>query len=736
MRLLTGSAMGIILAATAGVALPTSAAAQQGREASRADDGEITVTARRREEALQEVPLAVTVLSGDDLREANVTRLENIEAVAPGLSISPAQTRTGTLGFAMRGQRQDASFLTNDPSVGIYIAEAVQSRTFGLARSMFDLQSVQVVKGPQGTLFGRNTTGGAILFQPNTPELGHFGGYVRGTFGNFERADVEGALNIPLGEVAGLRLAINSASREGYTHDVVRDIWGNAEESISARAVFLLEPNSNFSNTTYVDYFDSDQVGSMTRLTAVNPANANAVSRLVTTGIFANQQANYDFYEVGGNYGPHSSGTNIGLINVTEVGLGGDLRLKAIAQARSIEMAELLDYDGSQASVLHLYQAMDVDQFSGELQLQGRSLGDRLDWVAGLFYFKEDGGLDTRTAANGAAPSPRFGFATQISTSIYAQGDYQLTDRLGLTLGARYTWDERDFEQQLLNATTLACITCASLSADFEALTYTAGLDFQIDENRLVYFVTRRGYRAGGFNSSGNTLSALEPFEPEYVTDYEVGLKADWFFGNSSLRTNVALYHSQYQDIQRTAVRPVNGVPVTAIFNAAEATVNGGELEVIFRPYADLELIGTAAYTHPEYTEFLEQTVSGPVDRSGNTFAYIPEWTYRLGARWTLPFMNDGGSEVVASADYFWRDDQFHAEFNSPLNAQEAYGLLSARLDFRRLLGSNVNFALWGRNLTEEEYFSATGDLYASSGIVYRIPGEPRMYGIELSADF
>lgn len=736
MRFLTGTAMSLVVAATAGVFAPTNAAAQQVATVAE-DDNEITVTARRREEQLQEVPVAVTVLSADDLQQANITRLENIELVAPGLGISPAQTRPATLGFAMRGQRQDAAFLANDPSVGIYIAEAVQSRTFGLARSIFDLQSVQVLKGPQGTLFGRNTTGGAILFQPRLPEFGHFGGYIRANVGSFERVDVEGALNIPLGEFAALRLAVNRASNDGYVHDVVRGIWGNGEDSISGRVVLLVEPHSNFSNTTYVDYFDSDQIGGMTRLTAVNPANANAVSRLITTGIFADQQANYDFYEVGGNYGPSSSGQNVGLINVTEIGLGDRLDFKAIGQARSIQMTETTDYDGSEASVLHLFQSQEVDLFSVELQLQGTSLNDRLNWVTGIFYFVEDGSLDTRTSAFGGVASPRFGYVRNTSSSVYAQGDYALTDRLSMTLGARYTWDERDFEQRLLNATTLACITCASLSAEFKALTYTAGLDFQIDSDRLIYIATRRGYRAGGFNSSGNTLSALEPFDPEYVTDFEVGFKADWFFGeNSRLRTNVAVYHSIYEDIQRTSVRQVGGVPVTAIFNAAEATVDGAEIELNLRANSDLELIATAAYTHPEYTEFLEETGGGPVDRSGNTFAYIPEWTYRLGARWTLPFLREGTSKVVASADYFWRGDQYHAEFNAPTNFQEAYGLLSARLDFRGVLGSNVDVALWGRNLTEEEYYSATGELFSSIGIVYRIPGEPRTFGVELSAKF
>ncbi|GAM97767.1 hypothetical protein U91I_01396 [alpha proteobacterium U9-1i] len=735
MRFLTGTAMSLIVAAAAGAFAPTNAAAQQEPAATQ-DDDEITVTARRRDEQLQDVPIAVTALSGADLEEANVTRLENIEALTPGLSITPAQTRSGTLGFALRGQRQDAAFLTNDPSVGIYIAEAVQSRTFGLAQSLFDLQSVQVVKGPQGTLFGRNTTGGAILFQPNTPILGETSGYVRGIAGNYERGDVLAVLNLPLGEQAGLRIAASQTSREGYVHDVIRDIHGNAEETFSARVVFLLEPTDTFRNTLYIDYFDSDQIGSMTRLTAVNPANAQATARLVTSGIFANQTANYDFYEVGGNYGPRSAGDNVGLINVAEVDLSSNVTLKLIGQARSINMMELTDYDGTEAQVLQLFQTQSVDQFSGEVQLQGTAFDDRLNWVAGYFYFTEDGMLDTRTAANGAAPNPRLGYATNTSESVYAQGDFALTERLGLTLGARYTMDDRDFEQQLYSATTGLCTLCLGLSTEFDALTYTAGLNFSIDDDRMVYLVTRRGYRAGGFNSSGNTASALEPFDPEYVTDYEIGLKADWSVGDARARANIAVYHSEYEDIQRTAVRPVAGVPVTAIFNAAEATVDGAEIEFTLHPSDSLELIATAAYTKPEYTEFIEQTAGGPVDRSGNTFAYIPERTYRVGARWTLPFMNTNGSEVVASTDYYWRDEQYQAEFNSVNNYHPAYGLWSARLDFERVFGTGVNFALWGRNLAGEEYFSATGDLYASSGIVYRVPGEPRMYGIELSADF
>lgn len=702
-------------------------------EAENNDDQVIYVTARRRQEQLQQVPVAITAFSGEELERSNIVRMENLGTVTPGLSISPNQSRSNSPGFAIRGQRQDAGFLTNDPSVGIYIAEAVQARNFGLAQSLFDLESVQVLKGPQGTLFGRNTTGGAILFQPRRPDMNEFEGYVQTRIGNFNRFDVQGVVNVPITSTLAFRGGVNRTYRHGYIRDVTTGRQHNDEDSWFGRGILLFRPNDRFTNTTYVDYVTIRENGSRTRLSAVNPALPTGA---ILQPIFNAQNAQLGFWEVESSY-PNlfSDGENFGVTNVTEYEATEGLRLKNIFSYRDISMRERSDYDGTTRSVLDLDLAQTATQYSNEFQVQGEGLGDRLKWIAGAFYFRETGSVLTLTSVNGGAANPRTGLARNESWSVFAQGDLNITPSLTLTLGGRYTWDERALNQRLISASTSACLFCAADEVSYEAATYTASLSWQIDEDRLLYVANRTGYRSGGFSASANNAAALTPFEPEKLTDYEIGFKADWHFGGARLRTNIAAYHSDYRQIQRSVIRLLNNIPVTTIFNAASATIDGAEFEVEFRPVRNLELLGSVGLVYPDYQDFNEVTSTGVIDRSGNDFAFIPHETYRLGFRWTLPVNPDRNSEIVLGADYFHQSSTYQAEINAPWNFQGGYGLLSARAEWSNIL-PNVTVALWGRNLTNEKYYISAGDSYLSSGYIYRGLSEPRMYGIEARFEF
>lgn len=697
------------------------------------DDRSIVVTARRREELLQQVPVAITAFTAQDLRSSSVLRMENLGLVVPGLSVSPTQHRTSSPGFAIRGQRQDASFLTNDPSVGIYIAEAVQARNFGLAQSLFDLESVQVLKGPQGTLFGRNTTGGAILFQPRRPNLNEFEGYAEARVGNYNRFEFQGVVNVPITPELGLRVGINRTYRSGYVRDITTGRRHNDENAWSGRAILLWRPSEVFTNTLYVDRVEMDANGPRTRLTAVNTALATGRT---LEPILNSQNANLGFYEVESSF-PNllSRGDNTGITNVSEVHISPHFRLKNIFNYRDISMRERQDFDGTTRAVLDLELAQTAQQYSNEFQMQGEAFGDRLDWIIGAFYFRESGSVLTLTSVNGGAANPRTGLARNESFSVFTQGNFDITPKLSLTLGGRYTWDQRRLNQRLLSAATGACLFCQVAEVSNSAPTYTVSLNWQITPDRLLYVATRSGYRSGGFSSSANTAAALTPFLPEKLTDYEVGFKADWHFGDAWLRTNIAAYHSDYRQIQRTVVQPVNGVPVTTIFNAASATIDGAEIELDFRPVRHLQLLANVGLVYPKYSEFFEVTANGPVDRSGNTFAFIPHETYRLGFRWTLPINEANHNEVTLSADYFHQSGTYQAEFNAPWNRQAGYGLLNARLEWANPV-PNVSVAIWGRNLTNKHYYTSTGDSYLSSGYAYRGLGEPIMYGIDARFTF
>lgn len=746
MKKLTKTSIRVITSVALAVGLPGIASAQNASQDAKPEQkspptdeqagepekgfADIIVTARRREEQLQQVPVAITAFTPSELATNNVTRMENLTTVVPGLNVSPAQHRGNVPGFAIRGQRQDAGFLTNDPSVGVYIAEAVQARNFGLAQSLYDMESVQVLKGPQGTLFGRNTTGGAILFQPTKPDLTQFSGYVQGRLGNYQRADAIGVLNVPISSTLGIRLAGSRTSRRGIVRDVSSGGYRMGENTYSGRATILFEPSENFSNTLYLDYINSnDKGGSATRLTAVNPALAiNA-----TLGpVLVSQTARLGFYEVEGNFpNTYSRGSNAGITNVTTLALSDDITLKNIINYRDIYSRERQELDGTALAVLALDQKQTARQFTEEFQVQATGFEGKLNLIVGAYYFRETGDVVTLTYAGAAAANPRRGVALNVSKSVFAQADYKLTPNLGITLGGRYTWDERRLDQQLRSAATGACTFCAIAQTASDAPTYTASINWQVDSDRMIYLVTRSGYRSGGFSSSANNAAALAPFQPEKVTDYEIGLKADWTLFGGPLRTNLAAFHSNYSQIQRTILGAVAGVPVTTIFNAASAKVDGGEIEVTYRPVRPLELIGTAAFVSPKYKSFMD----GAIDRSGNTFAYIPHETYRLGARLTL-LEGDDGSKLLASADYYWQSRVYQAEFNTPLNLQKAYSLVSGRLEYSGLFNERVTIALFGRNLTKTKYFASTGDSYTSSGYVYRSIGEPRTFGAEATIKF
>jgi len=691
---------------------------------------QIVVTARRREEALQSVPIAVTAFDTEALKQANVTRMDGLSGIAPALIVTPSQSRTGTPAFAIRGQRNDAGYVTNDPSVGIYMNEAVQARVFGLAASLYDLESVQVLKGPQGTLFGRNTTGGAILFNTKRPVLGETSGYFQMRAGNLSRFDAQGAVTLPLGDTAAIRLAYNHQNRSGYVTNITTGDKLNGEHSDSARATILLEPSDTFKNTLIVDYFHANQTGTSLRPTTVNP-NATIANPASSLYILA-KLAPLGYWEVDGEITPLSKGKNFGLTNITEIEVSDALTIKNIANYRRVRSYEVAEFDATDVVVLVSKHQQDSDAYSNELQFQYDA--DRLKAIAGLYWFKEDNYTVLRPFIFGGQPAPRVGTAKNTSYSVFAQADYSLTDTVTATLGGRYTWDKRKFLQELYASDAAfaagTCNFCMGDSKSYEKFTYTATLSWQMDNDRLLYATTRRGYRAGGYNSGANSIGTLAPFDPETITDYEIGLKADWHLGSASLRTNIAAYHAIYKDIQRSVIALVNGAPITSIFNAAAAHLDGGEFEAQLVASDNLELFGNVAYVKPKYTEFLD----GGVDRSGNTFAWIPHWTYRIGATVHIPVGNE--SRINATVDLTGRSKVYFGEFNNEDASQVGYALVNGRIELTDVAGSDITLALWGQNLTGKKYWLAEGDQYSGLGMIYSLPGAPRTYGVEAVVRF
>ncbi len=718
-----------------------------GSAATVADDGlgDIVITARRREERLQDVPVAVTALSGADLTSRSIQQVLDLNRVTPGFTASQGGLGGGVPRFTIRGQVQFEQLISLDPSVGIYFAEVIQARAHGTSAGFFDLASVEVLRGPQGTLFGRNTTGGAVLITPQTA-TDRLEGYVSVQLGNYDTIIVHGAVNIPIAEGLSLRLAGRIADRDGYTYSPAADRYFDDESNQSWRATLRWSPADNFVNTLVLNGYYADEQGTGWRLTGFAPNSAFG-ARPDLVG-FVNGAGDR---RIAGNESPvRGSYANVfGLANTTTLDLG-EVTIKNIFGYRTVESrSENLDFDGSPFFIYSAPESLDGSQYSNEFQLLGNAFDNRLDWIVGAYYFRESG-EQTQRSSIVTIPQDliRTGYVRNISKSIFAQGNYALgfVEGLSLTAGARYTWDDRRLQQfgrNLLNnacSSTLASQpTCIGpvFNADFGAFTYTLGLDWKIDADRLVYIAHRRGYRSGGFNLRANTPQQFEPFNPELVRDIEVGFKADWDTGIGRIRTNLAAYYQWYTNIQRnvTFIDPGTNSLVTSVVNAATAHVSGFEAEIRWRPTRNLEISGQIGHSRLRYDRFEQVLAGGAVqDLSANRIGFAPEWTGGGMIRYTQPLTGNGG-ELAFQADIYSQSSMQLQDFNVIGGISQPYTLVNFRLEWNDLLGTGLSAAAYLRNAFDETHFTG-GIAINGLGPITKNYGPPRTFGVELRIPF
>jgi len=694
----------------------------------------IIVTARRREESILDVPLAVNVVTGEQLAEANITQLGDIARVVPALFIAPVAGRTNVLNFSIRGQNDLGGSITSDPAVGVYFADAVQTRPQGGARAFYDIASIQVLKGPQGTLFGRNFTGGAVLIQPVVASPDAFSGYVQGTYGNYDRRELQGAVNVPLSDNAAIRIASNLTRRDGFITNITTGTRLRNDRSNSVRGSFYYSPSDEFENVAIVDYFEGRNFGGGFAPTFVNPAVNQpfntAASRLA---VLARQQGRSVFEVEETNDSPSTS-SNLGFTNTTTFDFISGATIKNIFGLRRVRSSDFVD-EGFPQPLVDVGSALRHRQISEELQVSGSAIAGRLDYIVGGYFFWETGVQTGRVATFGGRQRISVADAVNESKSVFAQFDYEIVPKLSVTAGGRYTWDRRQLDLNV-TAPNGAVLVDAQRKVSFSEPTYTLSLNYKPTKDSLLYLATRRGYRSGGFNSGAVTPAALNLIEPEVVTDIELGGKiagsASWL----DYRFAGALFRSKYDNIQRGLV--VNAgtppAPTRVILNAATATIKGGEAEAFFGLFDRFDLNLSVSYTNTNYDEFVDP-LSG-ADLSDRPFAQTPKWTYRIGGRYHTPLAGVG--EFSAGLDYSYRSEFLGNEgvvregYILP-----GYGLLSARISLDNIADSGLRIAAFATNLTEKEYSLASVPfLDFPFGLTATQSGDPRFYGVEVGYRF
>jgi iron complex outermembrane receptor protein len=732
---------------------------QKANSSTAPDLTDIIVTARRVEENQQRVPIAITTFSQESLERNRIQTLADLAQFVPSASVTGYNSQNQEW-FTLRGQGQ-TGFETGGgvgggPAVVGYLAEVpINIAGPGL---YYDLASVQVLKGPQGTLFGRNTTGGAILFEPRLP-TDHFEGYGQLTLGDYGRREFLGAINIPMADGLALRVAGQIGHRDGYTRDVIQDKDYQRRDFYSAR-VGLKFTRGDFENYLLGTYTDYRTNGSGYILLFANPFNPALVAALAEQKELGNRKTEHSVT------GEKERGQFLTFIDRASLRLSDQLTLRNIASFTHYRTLRREDEDGSPVISLDSTGPLpgdwqkDQNVFTEELQLQGQFMADRLTLQTGAYYEHGHNPVNTSFSQQFA---PSFFLVTfridqsNISKGLYGQGTFALLPNLKATAGYRHTWDKVGFG--FANAGSATQIPqpgdpCFSVfgsvfpnnclisdSTKDDGSSYTLGLDWQATQKTLLYVVTRQGYKSGGFNiiatQLGATDSAFFRYRPERVRDVEVGVKTDWSLGEAHGRTNVAAYYSKYKDAQvlTAAVVGAGGVQgVTA--NAASATIWGIELENMMRPTPSIELNLTYSYLNAGYDRYITPLGN---DLTHTPYPNAPKNKVAAGARFRLP-LGQGAGEFWIGGTYTFQDKIYVGIGDngpgSPGNIQPSYSLINLRADWYSLLGSKIDAALFVTNATNKAYHVTQLDLFNALGFTAASFGEPRMFGGTVSYHF
>jgi len=726
----------------------------QEEGASSGEIEEIVVQARRRSETAQSVPVAITAISGDDLVNRSVVTVKDIQAQTPSLQVMPASNSPTSVFLSIRAQTNADIRLNQDLAVGVYVDGVYLPRAIGLdASDLFDVERVEVLKGPQGTLFGRNTTGGAINIFTKTARQ-EAEGLARLRVGNFGTLNATGMINLPLSDTLAIRIAAVENTRDGFARNSVGDRrrLGSRDDQ-SLRGSLLWEPTDALSVTLRGYYGHSASTGPAFKpVDMIAGSTANRVVAAETGLSLPDARALYLSY-VGGdkqvaafNQPFDERVRNYGGSATVEWEVADSVEIKSITAYQGFKRFTRSDLDASPFSIIgyDFYRTKD-HQFSQELQIGGTSFDDALTWVGGGYYSDERGweGGDQRTtpAISANSPATTYGRIRNRNWGVFAQVSYRIVEGLNATAGLRYSKDIRDLFSANHNPTicTALGVPLTGLSgpcgrqlptATFDGVSYTASLDYSVTRGVMLYARTGRGFRSGGLPlTGGSTASAaaatlsFAPFQPEEVTDYEVGVKADLF--DRHARVNLAYYHSDYSNIQRSISQFFPGLGTIAqVQNAATGKIDGVEAEVTITPLSGLELRASGAYTDARFTDYV---VNG-VDLSATPIVFAPKWSYSLSGAYTAD-MSFGS--VRAQLDYGWNDK---LTTSGTRGVRNPLGLLNGRLS-ASLESAGLDIAVYGRNLTNEHYNAYSID-QSSLGIVVALQGEPRSYGIEITKHF
>ncbi|MDP6828463.1 MAG: TonB-dependent receptor [Pseudomonadales bacterium] len=691
---------------------------------------EIITTARKRSEPLQDTPVASTVLGGQALDLQFHGDLKTLPFPAPNVNIATVSAFQNAVSVAIRGIENAEIDSTIDPVVGIFVDGVYLARPVASSMDLFDVEQIEVLRGPQGTLFGRNTSAGALQIRTRRPS-GEFG--VRGklTAGEYGRTDIRAAVDIPIiqGRV-NAKVAIMKQQMDGYFDSAINGRDLGAEDILAVRPIIQFTPNDRLDITLIGEYHRNKSEPRPQQ-------NESPPARLlcVLHGFCGFPFGAGDEFEV--------ESVDVGFIDATIWGITGEANYQTdngvwtvIANYRDTEEDVVYDPDAVLYPMFLVDRKQPHEQWSTEIRFASTGF-ENFEFITGVYFFHQEYDLERNTTLGITAPDPltallSFTGQDHDAYSIFGEVNYFVSDALTLTFGARYSDEEKDFYQEPFGPAPNAGARTTN-SESWNDFGPKFGVRYQFSDDLMTYFSYQKGFKSGGFNGRcGQTATCLLSFDPEEVDGYELGFKADWF--DRRLRTNVAIFHSEYQDLQRTAIVPLPpgaaNPQETVTDNAAEATIQGIELELTAL-IGDLQLDVSIGVLDAEYDDFCadidgaEAFSSMPAsdcggsviqttnlddpggaasylvdeDRTGFDLGRAPKLNYSINATYDLTLGN--GGSLVFNARYTWVDDLFTDD--SEVSLREDTELLDLSVSYEAPDGK-YRISVFGKNVTDEIY--------------------------------
>jgi len=726
----------------------TPANAQTQAKAPTANDQEIVVTARRTAEKLQRVPASVSAFNARALDRIQAQDTTGLQGAVPNLNIVAGRGSSNATNIFIRGIGQPDALQTFDPAVGVYVDDVYLSRIRGSQLDLLDLDRIEVLRGPQGTLYGKNTIGGAIKFVTRRPDdTLRASGSIAG--GSYNQLEAKGTLSGPISQGFDIGVSVLGARRDGFVEDSADDREYNNKKTFAGRAAVALNPTSKVRVDLTADYQRDDA-----HLNVGRPVN-NLVTFSGGTLVVTDSVDSGSSYHWKGRTTPGLPNStklkHYGFAGTLAVDLTDALTVKSITAYRNLKTDDFVDIDATQFEIGDVFVGVDQNQFSQEFQ--GTYTSGRFNAVAGLYCLKENITSHQEAYADDLL-GPLFGNATFLRTvddklnttsyAAYTNASYEIIPTVRVSAGIRYTRETKNYDRTTSTFSTFGpfngTFAFAPPRGKWHDTSPMASVDWQVTPSTMVYARVAKGFKSGGFNGRANSVAEATKYDPETVWSYEAGFKTTLA---SQLRLNGAVFDNEYKDFQARVsgldTDPITGLPAPklSVLNAGKLRIRGAELEAAWTPVTGLLIDSQLGYLDAKYKVFDDaRFIAFGGSRAFQTPAFAPKWTLRVGAQYEFDLGSVGGQTRYRSRQALAVDNTL-TNTNTKVEGlfQDGYWVHDARIVWEDS-SKKYSVGLYGYNLTKKAYKTDAQEFSSVGNIRTVYYGAPRTVTLRLTARY